>query len=572
MKTLTRQKRYKALPPMETVNRARRILQDCDLFTVEHQTRFEKPVLTTFRVWLGDEDMNEMNLGTNGKGMTFQYALASAYGEMMERLQNGLLLPQSVRNYLYCGSHSVIPETWKEWLKTNDADLEYFYFPDEQWLTMDELLDSAEEVLKAVLKVDREELLQLLQIAYEDKEILCTPYYDLVTDTTYYLPEVLMYLAYASNGMCAGNTEKEAAIQGLAEIYERYAIKIAYDNPDVEIPVIEDRYFDGTLVADMLRDMQATGITYEILDMSMGIGLPVVGLRVWKDGGRTIAVHVGSDPSPITALERCITELYQISPEKLDIRFHDYREALKNEVPDKSDEEKWLFWRKERAKYFVNGTGLPPKTLLVNSGAVFQGFSHPDSTDNDSDFDYMIEVGKSICGHILMQNNSFLGFPAFKIILPGISDLFLVDLKSNFDLAAQCKIYNHAVTISRLPSATREEVAAFVEIWKEQMSYKKTDEIGLGFMAPPGTSFPESFNEEAGIDAVLSEYLDSGKDPSEFFSDKEYPNCCQNNCDNCNSLGGCCLLAVGKKMKGIQEKQKTFVSRTAGNKKRGEIA
>ena len=129
---------------------------------------------------------------------------------------------------------------------------------------------------------------------------------------------------------------------------------------------------------------------------------------------------------------------------------------------------------------------------------------------------------------------------------------------SNFDLAAQCKIYNHAVTISRLPSATREEVAAFAEIWKEQMSYKKTDEIGLGFMAPPGTTFPESFNEEAGIDAVLSEYLDSGKDPSEFFSDKEYPNCCQNNCDNCNSLGGCCLLAVGKKMKGIQEKQKTF--------------
>ena len=166
--------------------------------------------------------------------------------------------------------------------------------------------------------------------------------------------------------------------------------------------------------------------------------------------------------------------------------------------------------------------------------------------------------------------SSNVGYGIF--ILPGISDLFLVDLKSNFDLAAQCKIYNHAVTISRLPSATREEVAAFAEIWKEQMSYKKTDEIGLGFMAPPGTTFPESFNEEAGIDAVLSEYLDSGKDPSEFFSDKEYPNCCQNNCDNCNSLGGCCLLAVGKKMKGIQEKQKTFVSRTAGNKKRGEIA
>ena len=572
MKTLTRQKKYKALHPLETVNRARRILEECDLFTVEHQTRFEKPVLTTFRVWLGDEDMNEMNLGTNGKGMTFQYALASAYGEMMERLQNGLLLPQSVRNYLYCGSHSTLPETWKKWLKEKNADLEYFYFPDERWLTMDELLENAEEVLMGAFKVDREELLQLLKIAYEDKDILCTPYYDVVTDKTYYLPEVLMYLTYASNGMCAGNTEKEAAIQGLSEIYERYAIQLAYDDSSVEIPVIDEHYYDGTLVAGMLKDMEATGIKYEILDMSMGIGLPVVGLRVWKDNGKNIAVHVGADPSPITALERCITELYQISPDKLDIRFHDYQEALKNEMPDKDDEERWLFWRKERAKYYVNGTGLPPKTLLTNSGAVFPGFIHPDSTDNDSDFDYMIDVGKSVCDHILMQNNSFLGFPAFKIVLPGISDLFLVDLKSNLDLAAQCRIYNHAVTISRLPSATNEEIQAFSDIWQEQMSFKKTDEIGLGFMAPPGTSYPESFNDEEGIAESLNDYLSSAKAPSEFFSSKEFPNCCQSNCEDCNSRDGCCLLAVGRVMKRIQEKQKAFVAQSEGRKKRGEIA
>lgn len=572
MKTLTRQKKYKALPPLETVNRARRILEDCDLFTVEHQTRFEKPVLTTFRVWLGDEDMNEMNLGTNGKGMTFPYALASAYGEMMERLQNGLLLPQSVRNYLYCGSHSTLPESWKQWLRENNADLEYFYFPDERWLSMDELLENAEEVLMEAFKVDREELLRLLKIAYEDSDILCTPYYDLVTDRTYYLPEVLMYLTYASNGMCAGNTEKEAAIQGLSEIYERYAIQMAYDDPTVQIPVIDEHYYDGTLVAGMLKDMQATGIKYEILDMSMGIGLPVVGLRVWKDNGKNIAVHVGADPSPITALERCITELYQISPDKLDIRFHDYQEALKNEMPDKNDEEKWLFWRKERAKYYVNGTGLPPKTLLTNTGTAFPGFSHPDSTDNDSDFDYMIDVGKSVCGHILMQNNSFLGFPAFKIVLPGISDLFLVDLKSNLDLAAQCRIYNHAVTISRLPSATREEIQEFSNSWQEQMSFKKTDEIGLGFMAPPGTSYPDSFNNEEGIAKALQDFLTSNKTPKEFFSSTEYPNCCQSSCIDCNSKDGCCLLSVGRVMKGIQEKQKAFVAQSEGRKKRGEIA
>lgn len=34
---------------------------------------------------------DDLDIGTNGKGGSYQYALASGYAEFMERLQNGIL-------------------------------------------------------------------------------------------------------------------------------------------------------------------------------------------------------------------------------------------------------------------------------------------------------------------------------------------------------------------------------------------------------------------------------------------------------------------------------------------------
>ena len=571
MESLTRKKKYKELPPLETINRARRLLESCDIFTLEAQIRFEKPVLTTFRVWIGDEGLNDLHCGTNGKGMNVRYALASAYGEMMERLQNNILLPDNARSYLYCGSHSNLPVEWKNWLKANNSDIEYYYSPDERWLSKEAVAEESGEILRSVLKLSHEELLQFLDIAFEDRDILCMPYYDYLTSQTFYLPEVIVRLTFASNGMCAGNTEKEAVIQGLAEIYERYALKLVYDNPSLSIPVIDEHYYDGTLVAEKLKEMKASGMTYEILDMSMGKGLPVVGLRIWKDNGKKVAIHVGSDPSPITSLERCITELYQIDPEHLDERFHVFEEVAKIEGPKTSDDN-WLFWRRERSKFYVNGFGIPPKAMLFDNGAPFTGFKHPESLDNDSDFDYMIEVGKSIGEHILLQNNSFLGFPAFKVMIPGVSELFLVDIHNNLDLAYQCNVQSRSTLIGHLPTAEKKDVDEFCNIWKKMVSYGRPDEIGLGFLVPPGAAYPEYFKGEREVTETLEKYVSSGKNPSEFFNRSDYPNCCHDSCDQCSSKGKCCLLAVGRLIKGIQEKQKAFSERQTESGKRGEIA
>ena len=75
--------RRKAVPPEETIRRIRGILSDCDLFVVE--TTFPAQNGTySCRLELGDPPLFGWGFGVNGKGMSPRYALASAYGELME--------------------------------------------------------------------------------------------------------------------------------------------------------------------------------------------------------------------------------------------------------------------------------------------------------------------------------------------------------------------------------------------------------------------------------------------------------------------------------------------------------
>ena len=84
--------RRKAVPPEETIRRIRGILSDCDLFVVE--TTFPAQNGTySCRLELGDPPLFGWGFGVNGKGMSPRYALASAYGELMERLSSGALMP-----------------------------------------------------------------------------------------------------------------------------------------------------------------------------------------------------------------------------------------------------------------------------------------------------------------------------------------------------------------------------------------------------------------------------------------------------------------------------------------------
>ena len=74
---------YKEASPLNTVHKIRQIL-------------FEKNILVTESNWMQSGTsyhslslkIDSIPISVNGKGVTKELALASAYGEMMERLQN----------------------------------------------------------------------------------------------------------------------------------------------------------------------------------------------------------------------------------------------------------------------------------------------------------------------------------------------------------------------------------------------------------------------------------------------------------------------------------------------------
>ncbi len=96
MQRLTR-KRYKALPPAETIELVFATIKKSLGLDLCVET-FEKVVgqFYSCRMTLQNGWIEEFNIGVNGKGMSQEYALASACGEIMERIQNRAILRQHI--------------------------------------------------------------------------------------------------------------------------------------------------------------------------------------------------------------------------------------------------------------------------------------------------------------------------------------------------------------------------------------------------------------------------------------------------------------------------------------------
>lgn len=280
---LERKKAYKNTDPMTTVNRIRQILYKNNIFVIEVSQKIE-PVtgVCSCRIILGDESVRSLNIGSNGKGMNAQYSLASAYAEFMERLQNGATL-------------------WKV-LGITD------YMVRSRDYSKEQMIGFAEEMFKRAY--DPSENYHDIATAYiESGNYREAVVFDEVNGQgKITVPSGLFNKMTGSNGMAAGNTYKEAIIQGLSEIFERYAISRMFLE-EITPPTVCEDIFNETEVIRRLKRLKIVGVNYKILDCSLGINIPVLALLIEKGG--KYHIHYGADPSPITALERCLTEIFQ---------------------------------------------------------------------------------------------------------------------------------------------------------------------------------------------------------------------------------------------------------------------
>ncbi|MFR9545856.1 MAG: YcaO-like family protein [Rikenellaceae bacterium] len=295
-------------------------------------------------------------------------------------------------------------------LVENNIALKYTTAPDEEFVTD---VDAIKEIIdKYIQTADNDQV-----ISFASKHGLYTlPFYNLFNQKVEQLPVVLITNSCGSNGMCAGNNPKEAIIQGIGEIVERYVMRLIYRD-NITPPSVPKDEFIGNEIYDRIISLEKLNdITIDIKDCSCGIGIPAIGVLITENKSKRYQFRLGVDPSPITALERCLTELFQ---GREDLLFFDmdipYQVKLLSDVDIKEQEFK---------KSFMTGTGHYPVSLFYSQPSYpFAGFDSKLAKSDEYDLKYVLETIKGLGFNVYIRDTTFLGFPSFRVFIPGMSEL-----------------------------------------------------------------------------------------------------------------------------------------------------
>jgi|GEM_PF-3360475 ribosomal protein S12 methylthiotransferase accessory factor len=393
-KPLKRVKPYKAKPPHETVRIIRAIFSDLGAEMIETPVEGNAYFKACKLSLINPENQQEV-FTTYGKGGSSEWASASAWGEMIERVQN--LAFYSVLLYPSEGE------------REKQTIHQFFHFPDEKYFLTGKHSNS-------VFADNFFFLTGISRHQYKNSHWHAgIPFYEIFERKTAYFPFREMQVIVGSNGMCSGNTPEEALIQGISEIFERFVMKSLYKDPFCP-PDIPLSCFEGTEISEKINLLiHQFGYRIRIKDCSMGKGYPVIGVLLSNDENGH-AFHLGADPSPITALERCFTEIFQGGA----ILFQPAKELIEN-LPYNLDAD---FWRKSLGRTIQAYAGQWPPDLLADAPSYeFAGFEHPESVSDQQDLQFLFAILKRDSRKLFVRDNSFLGQPAYSVYIPGMSEI-----------------------------------------------------------------------------------------------------------------------------------------------------
>lgn len=406
--------RKKEADPLKTVEKARKILADLDIMTMEawkdiFDPSKEEPKSFSVRV-----DIPSCGVGSNGKGTTRRYALASAYGELMERLQNLILFP--------------VERFTRESLQKEG----FLYFPDEKTCTLDEIANAEDVFSKTVFKdfyrnqfllgCGIEERKKVIHTYLETetnsaaKNMVTWPFYSVKEDKTIYLWNRFVTYLHGSNGMCAGNTPEEAIVQGMSEIFERYASTEILAKGIIPPEIPEEEYRQYGTIAAVIDEIEQMG-PFKILvkDCSLGKGLPVCAVVLVDTEQQRYCASFGCHPHLPVSVERCLTEMLQgYTP----------RKGNKNDTRLISIDinSKTMNPYLNVKNMHSNGKGmLHPEFFMGTPSYEYKPFADMSKADNRQMLKYCIDLAFSLSSDVLIRDVSYLGFPAYFIIIPGIS-------------------------------------------------------------------------------------------------------------------------------------------------------
>ncbi|OTP81311.1 30S ribosomal protein S12 methylthiotransferase accessory factor YcaO [Gilliamella apicola] len=336
----------------------------------------------------------------NGKGASKKAALASALGEYFERLST---------NYFFSDFY----------LGEDAANADFVHYPTEKWFPIPEsgLLPEgllSEKLLKFYNPNGELTAMDLidLQSSHPERGICALPFVQQSDHKTVYVPVNLIANLYASNGMSAGNTRNEARVQGLSEIFERFAknkiIAEAISLPIIPTDVI-NRYPE---VLAAIETLENEGFPLSCFDASLGGEFPVICVVLFNPQNGTSYASFGAHPNFGVALERTVTELLQGRSLK-DLDVFSPPSFDNDDVADLSNLE----------THFIDSSGLISWDLF-NQQSDYEFVDWDFSGTTEQEFANLMAIFNRYETEVLIMDYEHLGVYACRILAVGMSEIY----------------------------------------------------------------------------------------------------------------------------------------------------
>ena len=362
---------FKDDSPIKTVERIKQILASHNIKTTEKWAESGVDYCFSLRV-----SVDGTKFGTNGKGLTKEFALASAYGELMERMQLGLFGDSSVQKLGYF-NYATGADT-SESVDFLYEELPYWY---------DYLANKVNEIDKDGINGKR----------------------------------ILSRFA-VGNKIDAVNTMEEAIVQAVSEIVERhYKLRIMRER--VSLPEIPEEVLKSFPTAyKIIENVRCKGYRVSVKDCSLETAFPVVCVCYINEDTGKYHTHFGAYPVLEIAIERALTESFQ-----------------GRNIESFAENEDFLYGANDLLSYqniyrdLKKGDYLKTPEFFVgeckykyNRSVGFIGNNNAELLKQVVDF-----FDKQGC-EILVRDASSLGFPTYNVFIPTYSEVVFYGLSKKY--------------------------------------------------------------------------------------------------------------------------------------------
>lgn len=258
--------------------------------------------------------------------------------------------------------------------------------------------------------------------------------------------------------MSAGNSFNEAVVQGICEIFERFALKKIFFGYD-KCPNFSRSVLSSLGVLEYIEEIESEGYVVCIKDCSIDGEVPVIASLIFNKDFTFYKAAFGSDIYIRTAIMRCLTELFQ-----------GYDMATMEENLIKINEENEKDYGLNFIRFYTNGTGpLPNEFLEFDKEIKYipDVFSTSDE-GNTVKLDKIVNHLKIKGYDLYIRDNSILGFPAYFSYIPQLSHLNDINNDILDVIASIDKMYN---VVLKEKNANLDDMKYVLENFKTAVKY-----------------------------------------------------------------------------------------------------